>query len=96
MSITLEEVRHVAKLSRLELDETEMLSLQGELNILLGHFGDIQTMDTTGIEPKAQAVALQNVWAEDFPIIGLSRDKAMSNAARSKAGLFLVPAIIED
>ena len=37
MSITLDEVRHVARLARLQLDETEILSLQGELNALLGH-----------------------------------------------------------
>ncbi len=96
MSITLEEVRHVAKLARLDLDETEMLSLQGELNSLLGHFDDIQSVDVSGIEPSSHAVSLQNVWAEDIPGISLSRDRALSNAALSKAGLFLVPAIIED
>lgn len=96
MSITIDEVRHVAKLARLDLDEAEILSLQGELNALLGHFADIRDIDAKGIEPKSHAVALQNVWADDIPGPVLSRDRAMSNAARSKAGLFLVPAIIED
>jgi aspartyl-tRNA(Asn)/glutamyl-tRNA(Gln) amidotransferase subunit C len=96
MSITLDEVRHVAKLARLELDEAEMLSLQGELNALLGHFGDIQGIDTAGIEPTSHAVAVQNVWAEDIPIACLPRDKVLRNAAVSRAGLFVVPMIIED
>ena len=96
MSITLDEVRHVAKLARLELDEAEMLSLQGELNALLGHFGDIQDVDTTGIEPASHAVAVQNVWAEDIPFASLPRDKALRNASFSRAGLFVVPMIIED
>jgi aspartyl-tRNA(Asn)/glutamyl-tRNA(Gln) amidotransferase subunit C len=87
MSITLEEVRHVAKLARLDLDETEIFSLQGELNALLGHFADIQDIDTEGIEPKSHAVSLQNIWAEDIPGPTLSRQRA---------GLFLVPAIIEE
>jgi aspartyl/glutamyl-tRNA(Asn/Gln) amidotransferase C subunit len=96
MSITLEEVRHVAKLARLDLDETEIFSLQGELNALLGHFEDIQGIDAGAIEPKSHAVALHNVWADDIPGFTLQRDKALANAPSSKAGLFLVPAIIED
>jgi aspartyl-tRNA(Asn)/glutamyl-tRNA(Gln) amidotransferase subunit C len=96
MSITLDEVRHVAKLARLELDETEMLSLQGELNALLGHFADIREMDVKGIEPKSHAVVIQNVWSDDIVGPTLPRREAVGNTASSKAGLFLVPAIIED
>jgi len=96
MSITLDEVRHVAKLARLQLDETEILSLQGELNALLGHLADIQAIDVDGIDPKSHAVALSNVWVDDLPSPCLPRKKAMMNTASSKAGLFLVPAIIED
>jgi aspartyl-tRNA(Asn)/glutamyl-tRNA(Gln) amidotransferase subunit C len=96
MSITLEEVRHVAKLARLELDETEMLSLQGELNALLGHFADIDGVDATGIEPTSHAVSLQNVWALDAIGPVLPRDLSLRNTALSKAGLFVVPQIIEE
>ena len=96
MSITLEEVRHVAKLARLDLDEIEMLSLQGELNAVLGHFADIQEIDADSIQPKSHAVTIQNVWAEDVPGATLPRQLALANSASSKAGLFLVPAIIED
>jgi aspartyl-tRNA(Asn)/glutamyl-tRNA(Gln) amidotransferase subunit C len=95
MAISLDEVRHVARLARLELDETEMLSLQGELNALLGHFADIQMVDTTGIEPASHAVAVQNVWADDTPMAGLPRAVALRNASLSKAGLYVVPTIIE-
>jgi aspartyl-tRNA(Asn)/glutamyl-tRNA(Gln) amidotransferase subunit C len=96
MSISLDEVRHVAKLARLELDESEILSLQGELNALIGHFADIQAIDTTGIEPTAHAVAVQNVWSEDVARPGLPRDVALRNAPVSRAGLFVVPQILED
>ncbi|MEA2553020.1 MAG: aspartyl-tRNA(Asn)/glutamyl-tRNA(Gln) amidotransferase subunit [Fimbriimonadaceae bacterium] len=96
MSISLEEVRHVARLARLELDEDEVVAFQGELNALLGHFMDIQAIDVSGIEAQAHAVALQNVWAEDFPWESLPRELALKNARISRAGLFVVPAIIED
>jgi aspartyl/glutamyl-tRNA(Asn/Gln) amidotransferase C subunit len=96
MSISLEEVRHVARLARLELDEDEVLAFQGELNALLGHFMDIQGIDVANVDAQSHAVALQNVWAEDFPWESLPRELALKNAKISRAGLFVVPAIIED
>jgi len=96
MSITLEEVRHVARLARLELDDAELLSFQGELNALLGHFQDIQGLDVEGRAPKPHAVALQNVLADDIAHAGLDRDIALQNSAVTKAGLFIVPTIIEE
>jgi aspartyl/glutamyl-tRNA(Asn/Gln) amidotransferase C subunit len=95
MSISLDEVRHVARLARLELEESEMLALQGELNALLGHFADIQAIDA-GVEPQSHAVALQNVYSEDMVRHGLDRSEALRNSALTKAGLFVVPTIIED
>lgn len=96
MSISLDEVKHVARLARLQLDEGEIVVLQGELNALLGHFGDLRDVDTRGIEPASHAVAVQNVWAEDFSRPGLSREAALRNAPASRAGLFVVPMIIEE
>lgn len=96
MSISIDEVRHVAKLARLELDEAEILALQGELNALLGHFSDIRELNVEGIEPQSHAVAVQNVWSEDIIGASLSRDWALKNAPMTKAGLFVVPQIIED
>lgn len=96
MSITIDEVRHVAKLARLELDEAEIFALQGELNALLGHFSDIRDLDVSQILPQSHAVAVHNVWAEDIAVPGLSRDAALRNAPVTRAGLFVVPQIIED
>jgi aspartyl-tRNA(Asn)/glutamyl-tRNA(Gln) amidotransferase subunit C len=96
MSISLDEVRHVARLARLELDETEMLSFQAELNALLGHFLDIRSVDVSALEPKSHAVTMQNVWSEDDPWQPLPRERALRNAPVSRAGLFVVPQIIED
>lgn len=96
MSISISEVRHVARLARLELDETEILSFQGELNALIGHFADIQSIDSSGFEPTSHAVAIQNVWSEDTVRPSLPREQALRNAPVSRAGLFVVPVIIED
>jgi aspartyl/glutamyl-tRNA(Asn/Gln) amidotransferase C subunit len=96
MPISLDEVRHVAKLARLQLDDAEILALQGELNALLGHFADIQGLNVQGVQPQSQAVAVQNVWGEDFPEDCLAREEALRHAPMSKAGLFVAPTIIED
>ena len=96
MSISLDEVRHVAKLARLELDEAEVLSFQAELNALLGHFSDIASLNMGGAEGQSHAVSHVNAWAEDVVGPMLPRDAALKNAPVSKAGLFIVPMIIEE
>lgn len=96
MPISLDEVRHVAKLARLNLEEVEMLALQGELNALLGHFADIQDVDTSGVDPHASVIQVQNVWADDEVIEPYAQERMIRNAPVSRAGLFVVPTIIED
>ena len=94
MSISIDEVRHVAQLARLELDELEILALQGELNALLGHFADIQGLNVAGISTRAAPI--RNAWGDDEVELGLAHEEALRNAPVSKAGLFVVPTIIED
>jgi aspartyl/glutamyl-tRNA(Asn/Gln) amidotransferase C subunit len=96
MPISFDEVQHVAKLARLELSDDELRQFQSQLNALLGHFMDISQLDVSSIAPKPHAVALQNVWADDEPRFGLDRELALSNAPKFRAGLFVVPTIIED
>jgi aspartyl-tRNA(Asn)/glutamyl-tRNA(Gln) amidotransferase subunit C len=96
MAISYDEVQHVARLARLELSESELLTFQSELNALLGHFGDLNEINVDGITPKPHAVSLMNVWAEDIVEMGLRREVAMQMAPRSRAGLFVVPTIIEE
>jgi len=96
MPISLEEVRHVAKLARLDLEEVEMLAFQGELNALLGHFSDIECIDVGSVEPNAHVVQAYNVWDEDVASEGLDRQRALRSGSLTRAGFFLVPTIIED
>lgn len=96
MGITREDVLHVAQLARLQLEDHEIEAYHQELNELLGHFEDLNAVDVTGFEPKPHAVALTNAWDEDVVQNGLHRDQALANAPKQKAGLFLVPTILED
>ncbi len=94
MSISLEEVRHVAQLARLELDTQELLMFQSELNALLGYVEDIRSVKAS-FESRFQLLSLENVWDDDSPEEGLDRESALHNAPLSRAGLFVVPNILE-
>lgn len=96
MSISLDEVRHVAQLARLKLSEAELVEFQTQLNALLGHFEDIQHLDVAEASSSPHLVALQNVTGQDVVAKSLDRETALRNAAKSRAGLFIVPTIIEE
>ena len=95
MAISYEEVQHVARLARLELDKEELLTFQSELNALLGYFNDIQAVDGDN-EAISHAVSLKNIFAEDESEFGLTREVALKSAPLTRGGLFVVPTIIEE
>ncbi len=95
MKITREEVEHVARLSRLALEETEIDALTGQMDQLLGYVEKLNELDTEGIVPTAHAVPMENAFRADEvkPSIGLER--ALQNAPQSEESCFVVPKIIE-
>lgn len=95
MAITIDEVRHVARLARLELDSEELATFQFELNTLLGYFEEIQAIEVPGTS-SSLTVPLKNVWATDRARRGYERELILRNAYQTRAGLFVVPTIIED
>ncbi len=95
MALTLEEVRKVALLSRLELDDDEVVKQAVHLNQLIERFEALQAVDVTDIEPTSHSIPLYNVFREDVVKPSLSRDEALSNAPESRDGCFVVPRILE-
>jgi aspartyl-tRNA(Asn)/glutamyl-tRNA(Gln) amidotransferase subunit C len=95
MKITREEVEHVARLSRLALEATEIDNLTGQMDQLLGYVEKLNELNTEGIVPTAHAVPMENAFRADEikPSIGLER--ALQNAPRSEEGCFVVPKVIE-
>ena len=80
MSISKEEVKHIAKLSRIELSEGELTKFQGELNRILGYIEVLKTIDTEGVEPLAQVTGLENAYREDVTMDSGLQDKIIKNA----------------
>lgn len=66
MSISLEEVKHIAKLARINLRQAELEKFRSDLNKVLGYIEVLKTVNTKGVEPLAQVTGLENVFREDF------------------------------
>ena len=98
MKITEKEVRHVADLANLRLDDTEVHRMAAELDEILTHMDKLNELDTTSIEPMAQVLFKAEEGGqlrEDSEAPPLGTEVAVKNAPVSGAGYFKVPLVIE-
>ncbi|MDS1028974.1 Asp-tRNA(Asn)/Glu-tRNA(Gln) amidotransferase subunit GatC [Bacillota bacterium LX-D] len=94
MSISKQEVEHVAMLARLELTEQEKESYTKELNAILGFMDKLNELDTSNVTPTAHVLNITNVLREDEVRPGLDRELVLQNAPAKKEGQFRVPRIV--
>jgi len=94
--ISLDEVRHVARLARLELSEDEITTLQGELSALLDHVDRVRRLDTADVPPTAHPLPLENVLRPDEVGPCLEREEVLAAAPAVESDRFLVPSILGD
>jgi len=99
MPLTLQDVRKIAHLARLELGAGEQDAMLSQLNDFFGIVEKMGTVDTTGIEPLSHPVAaIQDVTlrlAEDVASEPNQRELNQRSAPAVENGLFLVPKVIE-
>jgi aspartyl/glutamyl-tRNA(Asn/Gln) amidotransferase, C subunit len=95
MTLSAEEVRKVALLSRLELDDGEIERQSRHLNQLIDQFAKLQELDVSGVEPTSHSIPIQNVMRKDAVQPSLSREEALSNAPEARDGSFVVPRVLE-
>ena len=98
MKITEKEVRYVADLANLRLDDTEVAKLRSDLDGILEHIDRLNEVDTTGVEPMAQVLFDAGETAtlrEDRERASLDNATALANAPQPGAGYFKVPKVIE-
>ncbi|MDQ4081995.1 MAG: Asp-tRNA(Asn)/Glu-tRNA(Gln) amidotransferase subunit GatC [Actinomycetota bacterium] len=93
MTITRDDVVHVARLARLEIPASEIERLQRELTAILAAVGKVSELDLTDVEPTSHPLDVVNVWREDEPRPSLPRDQALANAPDAADGAFRVPAV---
>lgn len=89
------EVRKVAALAKLELDDEEVATMASELSNILAHVASLDALDVTGVEPTAHAVAARTPMRDDIVLDGLRRDEALAAAPATIDGAFAVPLVKE-
>lgn len=94
MSIDREDVRHVAELCRIGMDEIEMDRYVDELNEVLKFMAKLEELDTNGIEPTVHVLPIQNVFRQDIVTEGLNVEDVLANAPDREDDCFKVPSIL--
>jgi aspartyl-tRNA(Asn)/glutamyl-tRNA(Gln) amidotransferase subunit C len=95
MTLTREEVEHIAELARLSLTDEEIARYSEQLSAILEYFASLQTLDTTDIPPTSSVLAARSVLRPDEPRPGLSKDDLLRNAPEAEADQFRVPPVLE-
>jgi aspartyl-tRNA(Asn)/glutamyl-tRNA(Gln) amidotransferase subunit C len=93
-AISPEQVRDVAKLARLALDQPQLDRFAGQLESILEYVAHIGEVDVSNVEPMAHAVPVANVLREDVVGSSLPLDKVLQNAPDTDGPFFKVPKVI--
>jgi aspartyl-tRNA(Asn)/glutamyl-tRNA(Gln) amidotransferase subunit C len=92
--ISLDDVRHVAKLSRLALSEAQLQKYAGQLETILEYVAKLRQADVSGVEPMAHAIPLHNVLRDDEVEPSLPTDQVLKNAPETEGPFFKVPKVL--
>ncbi len=99
MSLTPSDIGRIANLARLELTDAQSQTLLGQLNGFFDLVEQMNTVDTTGVEPLAHPTAvIDHVSLRLRPDVASEPDQREANQRTAPAverGLFLVPKVIE-
>jgi aspartyl-tRNA(Asn)/glutamyl-tRNA(Gln) amidotransferase subunit C len=95
MSLSIDDVRKVARLARLAVTETEVETAHHQLSGIFGLIEEMQAVDTAGIEPMSHAQDVTQRLREDVVTETNQRELFQSVAPQVEAGLYLVPQVIE-
>lgn len=95
MALTVEDVRHVALLARLELTPEEEETFRVQLGAILEYIALLDEADTSAVPPTAHAVDTPNPLRDDRVTNHPQVDRLLANAPERDGDHFVVPKIIE-
>ena len=95
MSVSTEQVRHIAKLARVAMSDEEIERLAPELNNILGWVEQLGEVNTDGVEPLTAVIDQKLRLRDDVVNEGNIRDDVLANAPEAQHGFFAVPKVIE-
>ena len=89
-------VRHVAKLARLELDESEVTEFTDQLATIIEYVNKMNRVDTDGVEPLAHSLPVKNRFRPDEVRESLDPEDALAGAPAREGDYFKVPRMLDD
>lgn len=94
--LTTDQVAHVAHLARLELTDEELTTYSEQLSAILAYVEQLESVDTTAVEPVAQVTGLSNVLQDDAEAAdSVDRDKFLAGAPAAQPPYIKVKAVLE-
>jgi aspartyl-tRNA(Asn)/glutamyl-tRNA(Gln) amidotransferase subunit C len=95
MSLSLEEVEHIASLARLELSPEQKNRYRQQLSAILDYIAKLQELDTADIPPMTAGLPAQGHLRLDEPRLGLEHASLLANASEVEEGQFKIPPVFE-
>jgi len=95
MPLSLEEVHRIAELARIGIGDAEARAVQVQLNDIFELIGQMQRVNTEGIEPMTHGQDMKLRLREDVKTERDQREQFLSVAPEKEQGLYLVPKVIE-
>jgi aspartyl-tRNA(Asn)/glutamyl-tRNA(Gln) amidotransferase subunit C len=95
MTLTLEEVEHIAELARLNLTGEEKTRYKEQLSAILDYAAKLQALNTSGIPPTSSVLPQRSVLRPDEPRPGLTLEELLRNAPQTEGAQFRVPPILD-
>lgn len=95
MSLSKQEVQHIANLARLELSDEEIVLYQQQLSDILEHVGALQALNTAEVAPTSGLRVEDSRLREDVPGEAMAREDLLSNAPETQDNQFLVPPVLD-
>jgi aspartyl-tRNA(Asn)/glutamyl-tRNA(Gln) amidotransferase subunit C len=95
MSLSLDEVIHIAELARLELTPEELEKYREQLSAILDYANNLQQVDTSSIPPTSSVLPPRSVLRPDEAGQPLSEEALLRNAPQVDASQFRVPPVLE-
>lgn len=95
MSVTEDDVKKVARLSRIALPDDKIEPMTKELNSILNWIEQLNEVDVDGVEAMTSVVETSLPVREDVITDGNIQHKVLKNAPRAEDGFFVVPKVVE-
>jgi len=95
-SLTDNDIKHIAKLSRLDLSLSEVKKFKKQLSSVVDFVNQLSEVDISKVEPTSQTTGLNNIWRNDEVSPGLREEEVFFSTDNQYAGYFKVKALLSE